>query len=215
MHGQFRRPGIGLGEVRRVTVVSMSGNRDSLATSIEIARSSGALVAPQVTRRTPLRGQQAEHLANGRLIQINALPNGRLYERGGRIAQAHAKEIAMAELHARMIAIVDDDRAVRDSLQFLLEVIGYEVTTFASAEAFLTADLQHVDRLILDHHMPEMNGLQLAEKLRADGSGVPILLFTGSPSPEIVARASGLGIRVLEKPPGEEDILGFINGIRS
>lgn len=102
-----------------------------------------------------------------------------------------------------------------DSLQFLLEVIGYEVTTFASAEAFLTADLQHVDRLILDHHMPEMNGLQLAEKLRADGSGVPILLFTGSPSPEIVARANGLGIRVLEKPPGEEDILGFINGIRS
>lgn len=210
MHGQFRRPGIGLGEVQRLTEVSRSENRDSLATPIDTARLSGALVALQ----DALCARQAEHFAIGRLIQINARPDRRPYEWGGRIAQADAKDIAMAESHARKIAVVDDDHAARDSLQFLLEVMGYVVETFASADAFLKANIQQVDRLILDHHMPEMTGLQLAERLRADGSGVPILLITGSPSPEIVARASGLGIRVHEKPPGEEDILDFISGIR-
>jgi CheY-like chemotaxis protein len=64
--------------------------------------------------------------------------------------------------------------------------------------------------------MPEMTGLELAERLRADGSSIPILLVTGSPSPVIVARAAELGInRVLDKPPTEEDLLDFINGARS
>ena len=122
----------------------------------------------------------------------------------------------MTEVEQRRVAIVDDDRAVRDSLRFLLEIIGHPVETFASAAEFLKADIQHLACLILDHHMPEMTGLELAERLRADGSGIPILLITGSPSPAIVARAAELGInRVLEKPPTEEDLLDFINATRS
>ena len=42
--------------------------------------------------------------------------------------------------------------------------------------------------------MPEMTGLELAARLRADGSGIPILLITGSPSPAIAARAAEVGI---------------------
>src|SRR6185437_13294599 len=65
--------------------------------------------------------------------------------------------------------------------------------------------------IILDHHMPKMTGLQLAEQLRGGGSLLPILLVTGLPSPSIVARAAELGIeRVLEKPPEDDDILEFI-----
>jgi two-component system response regulator FixJ len=111
------------------------------------------------------------------------------------------------------IAIVDDDQAVRDSLKFLLEVVGYAAEAFPSADAFLAADRQEIGRLILDHHMPQMTGLQLAETLRADGVALPILLITGSPSPAIIARGSQLAIRVLEKPPSEEDLLGFIEGV--
>lgn len=60
--------------------------------------------------------------------------------------------------------------------------------------------------------MPHMTGLELVERLRADGIAVPVLLVTASPSPEIVARAAELGIdRVLEKPLLEEDVLDFIN----
>ena len=102
--------------------------------------------------------------------------------------------------------------AVRDSFRFLLEVMGHLVETFASAAEFLQANMQHFACLILDQYMPHMTGLELVERLRADGSGIPILLMTGSPSPAIVARAAALDIyRVLEKPPTEEDLLDFID----
>ena len=116
----------------------------------------------------------------------------------------------MAEAGPPTIAVVDDDRAVCDSLRFLLEVMGYVVATFLSAAAFLSTDLRKIGRLILDHHMPQMTGLELAEKLRANDVSLPILLITGSPSPDILARAAALGIRVMEKPPSEEDLLDFI-----
>jgi FixJ family two-component response regulator len=108
------------------------------------------------------------------------------------------------------IAIVDDDSAVCDSFRLLLEVMGYVVETFLSAATFLAADLRMIGRLILDYHMPQMTGLELAQRLRSDGVRLPILLITGSSSPDIVARAVQLGIRVLEKPPSEEDLLDFI-----
>ena len=121
-----------------------------------------------------------------------------------------------ADVNPPTVAIVDDDAAVRDSLRFLLEIIGYSVETFASAAEFLKTDKQHLACLFLDYQMPEMSGIELAERLRADGSDIPILLITGSSSPAIVARAAELGItRVLEKPPTEEDLLDFINATRS
>jgi FixJ family two-component response regulator len=121
----------------------------------------------------------------------------------------------MAKIGQGRVAIVDDDQAVRDSLRFLLEIIGHPVETFASAAEFLNADKQHLVCLILDHHMPEVTGLELAERLRADGFGMPIVLITGSPSPAIAARAAELGIRVLAKPVTDEDLMDFISAARS
>lgn len=120
-------------------------------------------------------------------------------------------ESGMSKSQRRTVAIVDDDHAVRDSLRFLLEVSGYLVRTFASAAEFVNGHQEHLACLILDQHMPQMTGLQLAEKLRADGSRTAILLITGSPSPAIIERAALLGIKLLEKPPGEEDVLDFID----
>ena len=118
----------------------------------------------------------------------------------------------MTEIERRTVGIVDDDQAVRDSLRFLLEVVGHSAETFASAVEFLNADLSNLRCLILDHHMPGITGLELAERLRTDGVGIPILLVTGSPSPAIVARAAELGVdRVLEKPLTKEELLDFIN----
>jgi two-component system, LuxR family, response regulator FixJ len=113
------------------------------------------------------------------------------------------------------VAIVDDDLAVRDSLQYLLEVMGYLVETFESAIEFLNANMENLGCIILDHHMPNMTGLELAERLRAGGATIPILLITGSPSPAIFDRAAGLGIKVVEKPPGDDDLLDFIEATRS
>jgi two-component system, LuxR family, response regulator FixJ len=134
----------------------------------------------------------------------------------GPVIWPRSEGFSMTGFERRTVAIVDDEEAVRDSLRFLLEIIGHPVETFASAAEFLKADLRHIACLILDQHMPGMTGLELAERLHADRAGIPILLITGAPSPAIAARAAKLGInRVLEKPPTEEDLLDFINATRS
>lgn len=118
----------------------------------------------------------------------------------------------MQQDHPSVIGVVDDDPAVLDSFRFLLEVAGYQVVTFRSAFDFLQNASEPPACLILDQYMPDLTGLELAERLRSDGSTLPILLITGLPSPAIVVRAAELGIEgVLEKPPDEADILCFAN----
>jgi FixJ family two-component response regulator len=122
----------------------------------------------------------------------------------------------LAEVDSAKVAVVDDDHDVRESLRFLLEVLGHAVEVFESAAKFLEAEVQRFACLILDHHMPNMTGLELAEKLRTDGNLLPIMLITGSLSDSIVSRASDLGIsRILDKPPSEKELLDSINASRS
>jgi two-component system, LuxR family, response regulator FixJ len=113
----------------------------------------------------------------------------------------------------RLVAVVDDDEAVRESLQFLLETAGLTVTTYHSAAQFLTdAKPGELTCLVLDQHMPELTGLQLVARLRSNGVNLPIALITGSPSPDLLRRASQLGVaRVLEKPLDDSELLDFIN----
>ena len=121
----------------------------------------------------------------------------------------------MAGAERDTVAVVDDDDAVRQSLRFLLDVLGHKVETFASAAEFLKTELRTLACLILDHHMPAMTGLELAERLRADGNAIPIMLITGSPSPSLAARAAQLGIdRVQEKPVEEGEVVAFIDAAK-
>ena len=122
----------------------------------------------------------------------------------------------MSKADRGKVAIVDDDAGVRDSLRLLLEILGHPAETFESAAEFLKADLQNFPCLISDYNMPFMTGLELAETLRAGGISIPILLITASPSLDVLARAAELGIdRVLEKPTRDEDLLDFINVMKS
>ena len=122
----------------------------------------------------------------------------------------------MIKVEHPRIGIVNDETAVRELLRFLLEVAGHAVETFASAVDLLEAETQQLACVILDHHMPHMTGLELAERLRADGMEIPIILITGSPSPTILLRAAELGIdRILERPVDYEDLHNFANATRS
>lgn len=114
------------------------------------------------------------------------------------------------------VAVVDDDAAVLESACFLLEVVGYAVEPFASARAFLDDDAaDRVDCLILDHHMPDLTGLDLAQQLRAAGSSLPIMLISGAMTPEIVSRAANLGLqKVVEKPVSDEAMMCFVERVR-
>jgi FixJ family two-component response regulator len=113
--------------------------------------------------------------------------------------------------HHGPVAVVDDDSAVLDSLKFLLELAGYKVGTYDSAMAFLKDRASRPACLILDQHMPQMTGLELAAKMRTQGMATPILLISGALSSSIIARAAQIGIeRVLGKPPAEDDLLNFV-----
>ena len=117
----------------------------------------------------------------------------------------------MKNVEARKVVVVDDDHAGRASLRLLLEVAGHVVETFESAAEFLQAEIPNLACLILDHPMPHMTGLELAGRLRAEGTVIPILLITSSVSPIMFARAAELGIEtVLEKPFDVEDLLDFV-----
>jgi two-component system response regulator FixJ len=134
----------------------------------------------------------------------------------GLLSRPNPKGPNMSKADRGKVAIVDDDAGIRDSLQLLLEILGHPTETFESAAAFLKADLQHFPCLISDYKMPYMTGLELAETLRAGGVNIPILLITASPSLDVIARAAELGIdRVLEKPTSDEDLLNFINVMKS
>lgn len=118
----------------------------------------------------------------------------------------------MADPKPCTVAIVDDDDAVRESLRFLLEAAGHVVETFASAAEFLKSEVRHLACLISDNRMEPVSGLQLIERLRANGVGIPILLVTGSPSKALITRATQLGVdRVLEKPASAQEVLDFVN----
>lgn len=110
------------------------------------------------------------------------------------------------------VAVVDDDRDILDSIQLLFGLEGISARLYGSAADFLAeSDRTRILCLILDHHMPKMTGLELAESLRRDGQKIPILLVTGAPAPAIIRQAARLGIEaVLEKPPSENDLLEFV-----
>ncbi|MET0165037.1 MAG: response regulator [Vicinamibacterales bacterium] len=78
-----------------------------------------------------------------------------------------------------MVAIVEDDGAMRTSIERLLRASGYETTAFASAEEFLASPI--VDRaigLVLDVHLGGMSGIELGRRLSSAQSPLPIVFVT-------------------------------------
>src|SRR4051794_27163193 len=111
----------------------------------------------------------------------------------------------------RVIAIVDDDAAVCDSTHFLLETYGFEVRTYYSGADFLS-DNPHIACLIVDYHMPGMDGLEVVSELRKRGRDVPaIIMITAATDPSVERNAADLGIRhVLKKPLANQVLLSAL-----
>lgn len=118
----------------------------------------------------------------------------------------------MQDAHRSTVAVVDDDQAVRDSLRFLLETVGFDVDTFTSACDFLSSSERGQPAyLLIDQHMPRLTGLDLLGRMRDQGISAMVALMTGAPSPELSRRAMELGADVvLEKPVAEEVLLRFL-----
>lgn len=103
---------------------------------------------------------------------------------------------------SQLIAIIDDDEAMQDSLRDLLEAAGLVARCFGSAEEFLESDLHHgAACLIVDIRMPKMSGLQLQVRLKEEGCSVPIIFITAHGDARMRIRAMREGaVEFLAKP---------------
>ena len=111
-----------------------------------------------------------------------------------------------------VIYVVDDDPGVLGSLRFLLETDGFEVETFRSGPALLNAVASNeADCFVIDYKMPNINGIDLATRLRSRDIAAPIILITGYPDDSIPAKAAVAGVHhVLLKPHLEESLVARI-----
>ena len=103
---------------------------------------------------------------------------------------------------SRLVAIIDDDEAMQDSLRDLMEAAGLVARCFGSAEEFLESDLHRKAAcLIVDVRMPKMSGLQLQAKLKEEESNVPIIFITAHGDARMRIRAMREGaVEFLSKP---------------
>lgn len=100
------------------------------------------------------------------------------------------------------ICIVDDDEWVADSLKALLESFGFDVQSYSSGVEFLADDRRRTPGcLVIDEHMPGINGLDVVAQLQEEGTRLPTILISGRLDANIRKRAAGLGVtKILEKP---------------
>ncbi len=104
-------------------------------------------------------------------------------------------------VHVAVVGVVDDDPAVRNSLKFSLEIEGFAVGIYASADELLKeSDLSRFRCLVIDQHMPGLSGLDLVAKLRERQISVPVILITSHPSRTLAARADKAAVPIVEKP---------------
>jgi two-component system, LuxR family, response regulator FixJ len=109
------------------------------------------------------------------------------------------------------ILLLDDDEAIRASLQFALELHGYKVETFASAEALTAfAGPDQPACLILDYRLPGLDGLSLLDALRRLGVTAPAILITTHPGREVRRRAAAMGTILIEKPLLSDELTAAI-----
>lgn len=111
-----------------------------------------------------------------------------------------------------IVYVVDDDPGVLGSLRFLLETDGFEVETFRSGLPLLNAVASRAaDCFVIDYKMANIDGIDLANRLRKCNVAAPIILITGYPDDKIPAKAAVAGVYdVLLKPHVEESLIDRI-----
>ncbi|NIJ41498.1 two-component system response regulator FixJ [Parvibaculum indicum] len=110
------------------------------------------------------------------------------------------------------VFIVDDDEAVRESLQALVETEGYAVQAFDSARGFLDGFASpDIGCLVVDVRMPDMGGLELQAELVARGNGLPVIVVTGHGDVPLAVQAMKAGaVDFIEKPYNDQQLLDTI-----
>ena len=112
-----------------------------------------------------------------------------------------------------LIAIVDDEEPVRKALMRLMRSVGLSAETFASGPEFLKSlDTRLPDCVVLDLHMPHMNGFHVQAQLAQKYAALPVIIFTGHDLPQARERAmQGGASAFLRKPVLDRTLLHAIS----
>jgi two-component system, LuxR family, response regulator FixJ len=95
-----------------------------------------------------------------------------------------------------LVIVVDDDRAVRNSLKFSLEIEGFAVRTYCDGNDLLSdTDLGSSTCLVIDHNLPGMSGLDTIRRIF-----IPAILITSHPSAAVARQAAKAAVPIVEKP---------------
>ena len=118
----------------------------------------------------------------------------------------------MASSAEGIVYVIDDDESAHDSLEFLLDVAGVRVRSFASADAFLKAAPPLARACVVtDVRMPGMSGIELAEELKRRGGQVPVIVITGHADVPLAIQAMKAGVAdFIEKPFDDQVMLAAI-----
>jgi FixJ family two-component response regulator len=107
-----------------------------------------------------------------------------------------------------VVFVVDDDISVRESLELLIRYEGWRAATFASAQEFLAYPRERAPGcLVLDVHLPDLNGLDLQTRVTADVMTMPIIFITGYGDVPMSVRAMKAGALEFLTKPFRDDVL--------
>jgi len=114
--------------------------------------------------------------------------------------------------HRGKVYVIDDDDAMRDSLDFLLGAADFDVMLFVSAQHFLDALPSDFGCVVSDVRMPGIDGIELLKRLKADRRPFPVLIMTGHGDVPLAVEAMKLGaVDFLEKPFEDDRLIGMID----
>jgi FixJ family two-component response regulator len=118
----------------------------------------------------------------------------------------------MRSSKAAVVAVVDDDDAVREALMDLLSVMGFQCRPFDRAEALLAEyEPTAFDCIVTDVKMPGMSGFDLLQRLHGIDASVPVIVITSDTNPALRARALAGGAHgFLTKPVGDDVLLRLL-----
>lgn len=119
----------------------------------------------------------------------------------------------VGSVEKKIVYVVDDDDAVRDSARWSLKIMGYEVETFDSANAFLDRlDDLAPGCVIFDINMPGLSGLEAQRLLKERGSAFPVIILTGQGDIGKAVQAMKDGaVEFIEKPYANETMLNALD----
>jgi two-component system CheB/CheR fusion protein len=148
---------------------------------------------------------KAPHLAQ--LIQ-HMLPAARPKSRASDLGDEATQPVRKPTIY-----VIDDNEQVRDGIRSVLESDGLDVETYATSETFLEAyDPGRPGCVLVDAFLPGMSGVDLLQRLHANGHNIPAIMITGNSDVSIAVQAMKAGaVDFIEKPVSADDLLASVD----